>query len=157
MNTHYHIEHTHNRTVRNHRGMLTSEAVNRVKVRLNGGVVFTHKAEVSEFRAQELVRRMQAESVHERSFLEMRRNPHFEHADSSLFVNKSHSGRAGGGRYSYTVYSSTEAELTAWTERLYGNFHPMGYGTIANPIATFRDLGGRDVYQVTATRWGSCD
>lgn len=157
MSPHYHIEHTHNRTVRDRRGMLKSETVNRVKVRLLGGVVFTHKAELSEFRAKELVGRMQAAQVHERSFLEMRRNVHFEPADSSLFVNRSHFGRAGGGRHSYTVYSSTEAELTAWTERLYGSFHPMGYGTIANPIATFRDLGGRDVYQVTATRWGSCD
>ena len=95
--------------------------------------------------------------MHDRSFLEMRRNPHFEAADSSLFISRRHAGRYGGGRYSYTVYSSTKAELEAWADRLYGSFPSQGYGTIVNPIAVFNDLGGRPVYQVTATRWGSCD
>ena len=157
MNTHYHAKFVENRTARNYRGKLLVEKVYRVQVRLSGGVVFTHKAKISKFRATELIGKMKQAQVHERSFLEMRRNPHWEPADSSIFINTHHSGRALGGRYSYTVYASTRVELEEWVERLYGAWHPMGYGTIANPIAVFRDLGGRDVYQVTATRWGSCD
>jgi hypothetical protein len=160
MTRRYHIQHTDNRTTRtmvNGRPKLQWVSINRVKVRLLGGVVFTHKAELSEWKAKELVEQMQAAAVHERSFLEMRRNPHFEPADTTLFVTKSHSGRAGGGRYSYTVHASTTSELEAWGKRLCGSFHPMGYGTIINPVATFADSDGRDVYQLTATRWGSCD
>ena len=159
MNPRYHIQHTDNRTTRtmvNGRPKLQWVSINRVKVRLLGGVVFTHKAELSEWKAKELVEQMQAAAVHERSFLEMRRNPHWVPADSSVFVNSSHTGRAGGGRYTYTVYASTQAELEAWGERLCQSFHPMGYGTIIHTICNAPD-GSNHHYQVRATRSGSCD
>ena len=157
--THYHLDHVSNRTYRDIGGRLRTEKVYRVKVRLTGGVVFTHKYELNKFQAEDLVEKMMAEEVHKRSFLEMRRSRYWEPADHSLFVHTSHAGRFGGGRFSYTVYASSRSELEAWVASLYAAWHPMGYGTIANPIAVFRRSLGvrRDVYQVTATRWGSCD
>jgi hypothetical protein len=159
MNPRYHIQHTDNRTTRtmvNGRPKLQWVPINRVKVRLLGGVVFTHRAELSEWKAKELVEQMQAASVHERSFLEMRRNPHWEPADNSVFVSSHHVGRAGGGRYSYSVHASTQSELKAWGESLCHSYHPMGYGTIVHTICSVPD-GSEHHYQVTATRCGSCD
>ena len=162
MPAYYNLRHTSNRTSRAPSGKLQSESLFKVSVRLNGGIVFTHKAEVDKHRAEELRDRMLVDEVHLRSYLEMRQNVHFEPASSSLFVSTYHTGRAGGGKYNYTVYASTEKEIQDWITALYGSWHPQGYGTHAAPVQVVprvcgHEEGRRGVYTTTASRWGSCD
>lgn len=164
MPTHYNLRHTSNRTSRvSPSGKLRSEPLFKVSVRLLGGIVFTHKAEVSKHRAVKLRDRMLADGVHFRKYLEMRQNVHFEPAESSVFVNTHHTGRAGGGKYNYTVYASTEKEIQDWISSLYRSWPPQGYSTHARPADTVvvsggtRVPAGRPVYHTTAVRFGSCD
>ncbi len=155
MDPNYFSRHTENSSTKDATGRPRWTEVHRVEVRLTGGVVFQHFADL-DGRAGEperLIERMRAAGVHERSSEEMIASPHWTVADNSLWVDSNHSGRAGGGRYAYTAMAATRSELEAWSENLYRNFHPMGYGTFVHQIVEHDD----GTFSCTATRAGSCD
>ena len=148
-----------NRTVKYPNGRLAWIPIHRIEVRLANPFghrdVFRHTADLdgdSQAPGQ-LIERMRTEAVHERTLTEMIANGDWERQRSTLWVDSSHAGQFGGGRYSYSVIASKRSEVERWGENLCDNFHPCGYGTIVHKIKARTD----GTFTCSATRAGSCD
>ena len=155
MDPNYFSTHVENRTTKDGFGRLRWTPVHRVEVRLSSGDVFRHTSDLDgDSRAPaQLIERMRAAAVHERTLVEMIANDRWERQRATLWVDSSHMGRVGSGRYSYSVIASSRNEVAQWAKRLCENFHPMGYGTIVHKVQAMAD----GTFTCTATRAGSCD
>ena len=155
MDPNYFSTHVENRTIRYPNGRLAWTPVHRIEVRLTSGDVFRHTADLdgdSQTPAQ-LIERMRAEDTHGRSLGEMIANDNWERQRSTLWIDSSHAGQYGGGRYSYNVIASKRTEVERWGINLCKAYHPCGYGTIVHKIQSKTD----GTFTCSATRAGSCD
>jgi hypothetical protein len=155
MDRDYFSTHIENRTIRYPNGRLVWTPIHRVEVRLASGDVFRHTSDLDgDSRAPaQLIERMRAEKVHERTLVEMIANDQWDRQHATLWVDSNHMGRVGSGRYSYSVIASKRNEVAQWAKCLCENFHPMGYGTIVHKIQAMTD----GTFTCSATRAGSCD
>jgi hypothetical protein len=159
MDPNYFSTHVENRTIKYPNGRLVWTPIHRIEVRLANPFghrdVFRHTADLDgDSRAPtQLIERMRTERVHERTLTEMIANGDWERQRSSLWVDSSHMGRVGSGRYSYSVVASKRTEIERWSKSLCENYHPMGYGTIVHKIQAKVD----GTFTCSATRAGSCD
>ena len=155
MDPNYFSTHVENRTVKYPNGRLVWMPIHRIEVRLTTGDVFRHTADLdgSSQAPEQLIARMRTEAVHERTLTEMIANSDWERQRSTLWVDSSHMGRVGAGRYSYSVTASKRVEVERWGKSLCESYHPMGYGTIVHKIQAKTD----GTFTCSATRAGSCD